>query len=150
MEEYTLNVKRTNELSAEELISIFKQRVNIFVVEQKCPYQEVDDKDYIAVHVYLTDTNNNIVAYTRIITGEDPNIISFGRVLVVKKYRHLKLGRKIVQATLDYIKLNYPKKKIQIGAQNYLQNFYHSFGFKNISPVYLEDNIPHVDMILDV
>lgn len=126
-----------------------KERVKVFVLEQECPYQEVDDKDYNATHVYLTNKDNHIVAYTRIIESDVPNSFSFGRILVVSDYRHLNLGRKIVNATIDEIKKSFPGKNIEIGAQNYLQDFYHPFGFKNTSDVYLENNIPHVNMVLD-
>lgn len=137
--------KHTNELTSKELIDILKERVKVFVVEQNCPYQEVDDDDYDNLHVCLVE-NNQLKAYTRII--DKGNHITFGRVLVVKEFRKNGLGEKIVQATIDKIKKEFPKKPIQIQAQAYLQKFYEQFGFKAISEVYLEDNIPHLDMLL--
>ena len=139
-------VKHTNELSPKELIEIFKQRVAVFVVEQNCPYQEVDDHDYNDLHVCLIE-DNNLKAYTRIIDLGDH--ITFGRVLVVNKYRKEGLGKEIVATTIEEIQKRFPKKNIQIQAQEYLQEFYESFGFKPISKVYLEDNIPHLDMLLE-
>lgn len=138
-------VKSTNELSSKELIDIFKARVAVFVVEQNCPYQEVDDDDYQDLHVCLVE-NNQLKAYTRIIDKGDH--ITFGRVLVVEKYRKEGLGKKIVAATIDEIKQRFPNQPIQIQAQAYLQKFYTGFGFKAISDVYLEDNIPHLDMLM--
>jgi len=138
-------VKSTDELSSKELIDILKARTAVFVVEQNCPYQEVDDDDYHDLHVCLIE-DNNLKAYTRIIDKGDH--ITFGRVLVVKEYRKAGLGEKIVAATIKEIKQRFPKQPIQIQAQAYLQNFYAQFGFKAISDVYLEDNIPHLDMLL--
>jgi len=138
-------VKSTNELSPKELIDILKARTAVFVVEQNCPYQEVDDDDYNDLHVCLIE-DNNLKAYTRIINKGDH--ITFGRVLVVKEYRKDGLGKKIVAATIEEIKTRLPNQPIQIQAQAYLQNFYSQFGFKAISDVYLEDNIPHLDMLL--
>lgn len=139
-------VKHTNELTSKELTEIFKQRVAVFVVEQNCPYQEVDANDFDDLHVCLVE-NNKLMAYTRIIDKGDH--ITFGRVLVVKEYRNDGLGRQIVQATINEIKKRFPNQTIQIQAQAYLQKFYESFDFKVISTVYLEDNIPHLDMLLE-
>ena len=140
-----ITVKHTNELTSKELINILKERVKVFVVEQNCPYQEVDDDDYDDLHVCLIE-DNQFKAYTRIIDKGDH--ITFGRVLVVKEFRKNGLGEKIVSATINEIKQRFPKQPIQIQAQAYLQKFYEQFGFKAISNVYLEDNIPHLDMLL--
>ncbi|WP_119325389.1 GNAT family N-acetyltransferase [Companilactobacillus musae] len=140
-----IDVKRTDDLTTQELIDILKARVGVFVVEQNCPYQEVDEDDYNDLHVRLLE-NGVLKAYTRIIDKGDH--ITFGRVLVVKEYRKAGLGEKIVAATIDEIKQRFPNKPIQIQAQAYLQKFYSQFGFKAISDVYLEDNIPHLDMLM--
>lgn len=139
-----ISVKSTNELTPKELIDILKARVAVFVVEQNCPYQEVDDDDYTDLHVRLIE-DGHLKAYTRIIDKGDH--ITFGRVLVVEKYRKAGLGQKIVAATIKEIEQRFPKQPIQIQAQAYLQEFYSQFGFKAISDVYLEDNIPHLDML---
>ncbi|MCJ0732411.1 GNAT family N-acetyltransferase, partial [Enterococcus faecium] len=116
----------------------------VFVVEQQCPYQEVDDIDGEAWHTFFQDTDGKILAYTRVY--EEAESIHFGRVLVHQDNRKDGLGRKIVQETINMIQKNFPEKPIVIGAQEYLQAFYESFGFKAISDVYLEDDIPHIDM----
>lgn len=139
-------IKNTNELEPKELIEILKQRVAVFVVEQNCPYQEVDDDDLNDLHVCLIE-DNVLKAYTRIIDKGD--YITFGRVLVVKKFRKEGLGEEIVQATIDEIKKRFPNQPIKIQAQAYLKGFYSNFGFQAISDVYLEDNIPHLDMLLN-
>lgn len=148
MKKLNLIIKETNELSPKELVNIMQERVKVFVVEQNCPYQEVDKMDETATHVLLQE-QGKLVAYARIIPHVDQVHISFGRVLVVKEYRKHKLGRKIVQAALDQIQKQFPNKEVKIQAQSYLQNFYSSFGFKAVSDVYLEDNIPHLDMVLE-
>lgn len=137
--------KKLNELTQEELLEIFKERMEVFIVEQQCSYQDIDDDDKTAQHLFLKD-NNNIIAYTRIIDKKD--YVKFGRVLVKKEYRKKNLGRKLINETITEIKKEFPNKDITIQAQHYLLNFYKSFGFKEISDVYLEDDIPHIDMIL--
>ncbi|MBC6484053.1 GNAT family N-acetyltransferase, partial [Enterococcus faecium] len=97
-----------------------------------------------AWHTYFQDTDGKILAYTRVY--EEAECIHFGRVLVHQNNRKDGLGRKIVQETINMIQKKFPEKPIVIGAQEYLQAFYESFGFKAISDVYLEDDIPHIDM----
>lgn len=147
MSEVTLNIKDTSELAVSELITIMQARTKVFVVEQNCAYQEVDDADFNARHVYFTN-HQELIAYTRIISDDNPNYIRFGRVLVAAPYRKQHFGRQIVTETIKEIQHLYPEKSIKIGAQNYLLKFYESFGFQAVSDVYLEDDIPHIDMIL--
>lgn len=149
MDRFKLKIKPTKDLSASELIKIMQARVAVFVVEQDCPYQEIDTKDENAWHVILKDQQNNqIAAYARIVDHDDGQSISFGRVLVVKSYRNQQLGRAIVTAALDHIHEKFPDQTVKIAAQDYLRNFYGSLGFKAKSDVYLEDGIPHIDMTL--
>lgn len=138
-----LTIKKTAELSSSELIEIMKQRVAVFVVEQNCPYQEVDDADFNDWHIILHE-HEHIQAYARVIDKGD--YVTFGRVLVAEPFRGQGLGRRIVRATLDMIANNFADRLIKIQAQAYLQKFYESFGFQATSAVYLEDDIPHLDM----
>lgn len=138
-------VRRTKDLDVKELLNIMKERVKVFVVEQNCPYQEIDDEDNNAIHVFLKD-EDEIAAYSRIIEYED--YYTFGRVLVTDSYRKKGLGRKIVDLTIQEIKSDQLDKPIKIQAQAYLEEFYKSFGFVSVSDTYLEDNIPHLDMEL--
>lgn len=142
-----LLIKPTTQLTNLELINIFIERTKVFVVEQNAAYQEVDESDKDAKHVFFKE-EDDIVAYTRIINDEDA--VAFGRVLVNESYRGQNLGRKIVTATLDEINANYDTKHVRISAQARLQKFYESFGFKVASEVYLEDNIPHIAMTLNL
>ncbi|MFL1695712.1 GNAT family N-acetyltransferase [Weissella kandleri] len=146
MTQYQIEIKKTADLTALEVVRIMQARISVFVVEQNCPYPEIDEKDYEALNVMMWD-GNQLVAYTRIIPHDNPKYISFGRVLVTSAYRKQHFGRTIVQATLDEIKRLNPHRPIKIAAQNYLREFYASFGFEAVSDVFLEDNIPHVDMV---
>ncbi|ANZ60888.1 GCN5 family acetyltransferase [Secundilactobacillus paracollinoides] len=141
-----LLIKQTDELTPQQLITILKARVAVFVVEQNCSYQEVDDDDFDDLHVALFNDNGDLQAYTRVMNRDTE--VNFGRVLVVDQFRKDGLGRKIVQETLDVIAQRFPNKPIKIQAQAYLQEFYESFGFEPKSDVYLEDDIPHLDMVL--
>ncbi|HLR18596.1 MAG TPA: GNAT family N-acetyltransferase [Staphylococcus sp.] len=134
-------VKNTEDLTNIELLHIIEERINVFVVEQECVYQEVDEADKDALHVILKN-GNDIVAYTRVIDCQ--SYISFGRVLVVPKYRMQGYGREIVQKTIDTINERFSTPLIKISGQAHLKTFYESFGFQSISEIYLEDNIPHI------
>lgn len=140
-------VKTFPELTTQELFQIYKLRVAVFVVEQKCYYQEVDDDDLTAYHLMFKDDQNNITAYARIIPEENATVARIGRVVVDPNHRGDGLGRELVQTALDRMPTLMPKTgKIVLAGQEYLNGFYKSFGFKNVSDVYLEDGIPHIDM----
>ncbi|WP_086348386.1 GNAT family N-acetyltransferase [Candidatus Enterococcus clewellii] len=136
-------VKTIAELTSEELLAIMKERVAVFVVEQNCPYQEIDDQDDQALHTWLQE-GTEIIGYTRIINEVDA--VHIGRVLTVKKYRGAGYGELLMERTLEAAKKAFPERLIVLGAQEYATDFYKKFGFKVISDVYLEDDIPHVDM----
>jgi ElaA protein len=141
-----LLMRSLESLESLELYKIVKLRNDVFVVEQKCPYEEFDNKDIEAMHIYLKD-DDKIVAYLRVLPpGVSYKEASIGRVLVSKKYRGNGYGRRIMKKGMDYCKTHYPGN-IKISAQTYLKEFYKSLGFKKISDVYLEDNIAHIDMI---
>ena len=142
-----MDVRQTNELTPRELVTIFKERTRVFVVEQTCYYQEVDDEDYQCFHVrILDDQTNELMAYARIMPKKDS--VTFGRVLVVEKFRRQGLGNQLLKAVLDYISTHFPGLDVEIEAQAYLTKFYGSFGFKQTSEIYLLDNIPHCQMKL--
>lgn len=134
-------IKRFNELTVDELHAIYKLRVKVFVVEQNCAYPDVDDLDKDAIHVF----NEGIKAYARIIPGKD--FIQIGRIVVEPDFRREGYGHAVLSKAIDYCQKNYPSTDIRVQAQAYLEDFYISFGFKSQSDVYLEDNIPHIDMV---
>lgn len=137
-------IKTTNELTPQELLTILEARTAVFVVEQQCPYQEVDEADRSAVHVCI-EKEGELQAYARILAEGER--IHFGRVFVVKKFRGQQLERKLVAKTMKEIEKRYPDQPVSISAQAHLSDFYGSFGFKETSEEYLEDGIPHVEML---
>ena len=138
-------IKKTTDLTSTEMIQIFQERIKVFVVEQNCPYQEVDELDYEAVHIILKD-EENFIAYTRVI--EEKDCVRLGRILVNQNFRRNNYGRQIIDRAINYVTNHSTKEIVKISAQARLVSFYETFGFKSISEVYLEDEIPHIDMVL--
>ncbi len=139
-----IEIKTFQELSKEELYSILKLRVNIFVVEQNCPYPELDDEDQNAIHFFYKE-ENQVITYVRVIPNLAGNI-RIGRVGTHKEFRGKKLSSNLMEEAMKYIKENHSSKGITLSAQEHLQQFYAKFGFSPVSDMYLEDGIPHVDM----
>lgn len=143
-----LVVKHFSELTAEELFEIYKLRVSVFVVEQNCPYQEVDDADKAAYHLWLKG-DDGIEAYARLLpAGTAFPTAAIGRVIAVK--RRLGLGSRIVSAAIDLAKEKYRADKITIEAQTYARTLYEKLGFRQTSDEFLEDGIPHIQMQLEL
>lgn len=141
------NIKRFNQLSIEEIYEILQIRNEVFVVEQKCAYQDCDGKDKHSYHLFYSH-KGKIVSYLRILEkGISYKEISIGRVLTKKEYRNKGLIRKGMLKAINFIEENLGENSIRISAQEYLKEFYKSLGFKEVSKVYLEDNIPHVEML---
>ena len=144
-------IKNFSELSTEEIYNILKLRSEVFVVEQNCVYQDIDDKDQKATHLFI-EKNNEIIAYTRIFKKgdyykENPSI---GRVVVSKKERGKELGKRIMRESILYIKNNYNNKSIELSAQKYLDKFYRELDFYAEGEDYLEDGIPHQRMFYNL
>ncbi len=144
------SIKTFEELSGQELYSILQIRNAVFIVEQNCAYQDVDNKDLSAFHLfYIKD--NAMQAYCRILpAGASYKEVSIGRFLSVKSARNLGLGKVMMQKAIQFVQEKWHKQNIRISAQQYLEAFYGSFGFKSQGSVYLEDNIPHIEMLLDL
>jgi len=142
--------KTFSELNTDELYQILRLRTEVFVVEQNCVYQDLDNKDQKAIHIYYKE-NDEIVAYTRIFkSGDYYKNPSIGRVVVSKKKRGKQLGKKIMIYSIEYIKKNLKGEKIELSAQKYLDKFYKDLGFYKIGEDYLEDGIPHQRMIKEI
>lgn len=143
-----LVVKHFSELSAEELFEIYKLRVSVFIVEQECPYQDVDDADRSAYHVWLRD-EDGIEAYARVLpAGVAFPTAAFGRVIAVK--RRCGLGTKIVAAAIETARDKLGADRITIEAQVYARSLYENLGFRQTSEEFLEDGIPHIQMQLEL
>ena len=139
-------IKPFKELSLYELYSLLKLRSIVFVVEQNCVYQDIDDKDEKALHL-LGEYNNEIVAYARLFkSGDYFDNASIGRVVIHPNVRDKKLGHELMQQAIAAIATYFNETKITISAQLYLQKFYESHQFVKTSDVYLEDDIEHIEM----
>lgn len=142
-------IKPFNELSLQELYSVLKLRSIVFVVEQNCVYQDLDGKDEKALHL-LGEFNNEIVAYARLFkSGEYFENASIGRVVIHPEARDKKFGHEMMRQAIAGIESNFNENKITISAQLYLQKFYESHGFLVQGETYLEDDIPHIEMLRD-
>ena len=143
-------LKKYKDLTLDEFHSILQLRIDVFVVEQDCPYPELDGKDKQAYHFFAFAEGNptQIIAYTRIFKpGNYYNEAAIGRVVVHSDHRKEGLGVQLMKRSIDQIESMFQTKKIKIGAQTYLQKFYESLGFKKIGKDYIEDGIPHIHMI---
>ena len=140
-------IKAFDQLSLQELYTILTLRTNVFVVEQACPYPEVDGKDPNCLHL-LGTINGELVAYLRILpAGLRYDEVSIGRVVIKPSHRGKGLGRLMMEQAIHCITNEWKESQIIIGAQAYLEKFYQSLGFEPVSEVYLEDDIQHLDML---
>ncbi|MFD2566961.1 GNAT family N-acetyltransferase [Pseudotenacibaculum haliotis] len=140
-------VKIFDELTAVEMYEMLRLRSEVFVVEQDCVYQDIDNKDQKAYHV-LGYKEDILVAYSRIFdSGYYFNLPSIGRIVVKEDERKYKYGHELVAHSIDYIQQNFTEKNILISAQTYLRKFYNSHGFQQQGEGYLEDGIPHIKML---
>lgn len=141
--------KQFDQLSINELYEILALRTEVFVVEQNCPYQDLDGKDKKALHV-LGMQNNNIVAYARILEKgiAYKNYSAIGRIVTHNSIRGKGYGDHLVRSAIEATKVSYPDTSIKISAQAHLEKFYNELGFIFTGEAYLEDNIPHIGMVL--
>ena len=139
-------VKSFEELSKLELYKVLRLRAEVFIVEQDCVYQDVDDKDQKALHV-LIKKSDEIIGYTRLFwPGDYFKEASIGRVVISKEERHNKYGSQLMKASILAVSEKMKEKKIKISAQTYLKKFYNNLGFLESGKEYLEDGIPHIAM----
>ena len=139
-------IKSFENLSVNELYDMLRLRSEIFVVEQNCVYLDLDGKDKLALHLF-GEFEDKIVAYSRLFKpGISFENASIGRVVVDANYRDRKWGHDLMREAIAGIKNHFGESKITIGAQLYLKKFYESHGFIQTSEMYLEDDIPHIEM----
>ncbi len=140
-------IKSFNELIATELYSILKARIDVFVVEQNCPYPDLDGYDKEAIHLWAEE-NGEALAYCRIFNkGIKYEVCSIGRVLTTENSRGKNLGRQLMKYAVETVENRFRTSEIRISAQDYLLKFYSEFGFEDTGIKYLEDDIPHTEMI---
>jgi len=143
-----IQIKKFSEIKTETLYQILKLRVDVFVVEQNCPYPEIDDLDQEALHFFVEE-EELIKAYLRIyFRGPVKSVI--GRVVTHADFRKAGIGRLLMSKSIKYLEKETKVQFVYLQAQHYLQDFYESFGFKAISDDYLEDGIQHVDMEMNI
>ena len=142
--------KTFDQLSLNEFHNILQLRIDVFVVEQNCPYPELDGKDKFAWHFFAVaeEDPEKIIAYTRIFKpGDYYEQAAIGRVVVNPDFRGKDLGHELIRKSIEAVERLFKTKVIKIGAQTYLKNFYKSHGFSQTGEGYLEDGIPHIHMI---
>jgi len=139
-------IRRFEALTTIELYDLLHLRSEVFVVEQNCVYQDIDYKDQKALHL-LGQDNGQTVAYARLFKPKDYfEEASIGRVMVKSMYRDKKLGHILMREAIYFMNHKLGETNITISAQLYLKKFYESHGFIQTSEMYLEDDIPHIEM----
>lgn len=144
-------LKKFSQLTTDEFHDILQLRINTFVVEQNCPYPELDGKDRTAYHYFGCTEMGQIVAYTRIFKpGDYFEFPAIGRVVVDPKHRNDGIGHELMKGSILTCEKLFGRMDIRIGAQKYLRKFYESLGFRSTGEDYIEDGIPHVYMIREI
>jgi ElaA protein len=143
---YKVVLSGLDELSPRDLYAMLKLRVDVFVVEQKCCYPELDGKDVDALHLRLL-LGSELVGSARIRkpAKSDP-AARIGRVVVALQHRGKRLGDRLMVEAIAQCERLYPESPIKLSAQTRWQGFYGAFGFVPVSEEYVEDDIPHIDM----
>lgn len=140
------------QLSLNQLYAILQARSRVFVLEQHCPYLDIDGLDESCLHLFATTPLNGkeeIAAYCRLLpAGLGFDEVSIGRVISLPIARGTGLGKELLKRSLELCQVHFPDQTIRIGAQHYLEKFYQSFGFITDSEIYMEDGIPHVEMLI--
>ncbi|NGM66922.1 GNAT family N-acetyltransferase [Sphingobacterium sp. SGR-19] len=140
-------IKAFTELNTTELYQILKLRSEVFVVEQRCAYQDIDDKDQDSYHL-MCFVNDRLAGYTRLlppgISYVEPSI---GRVVIHPDFRGLSLGKQLMENSIAACTELFESSAIRIGAQTYLKKFYTALGFIETGAPYDEDGIPHIEMV---
>ena len=139
-------IKKFDELTLNELYNIMKLRSQVFVVEQNCVYQDIDDIDKISYHLFIKGNNDIIKVYLRIFE-KDKDTAQIGRVVTDEKERKKGYATKLMEKGIELIKNGMKKNRIYLEGQVYCKNLYLNLGFKIISDEFLEDGIPHYKMI---
>ncbi|HEI2544631.1 TPA: GNAT family N-acetyltransferase [Escherichia coli] len=141
-----------SDLSVSQLYALLQLRCEVFVVEQNCPYQDIDGDDLEGENRHILGWHNGtLVAYARILKSDDElQPVVIGRVIVSEDLRGEKIGQQLMSKALESCTRHWPEKPIYLGAQAHLQNFYGQFGFIPVTDIYEEDGIPHIGMAREV
>ncbi|EEZ9093349.1 TPA: GNAT family N-acetyltransferase [Escherichia coli] len=141
-----------SDLSVSQLYALLQLRCAVFVVEQNCPYRDIDGDDLEGENRHILGWHNGtLVAYARILKSDDElQPVVIGRVIVSEALRGEKIGQQLMSKALESCTRRWPEKPIYLGAQAHLQNFYGQFGFIPVTDIYEEDGIPHIGMAREV
>ena len=141
-------IKSFEELNKAELYQIIQLRIAVFIIEQDCPYPDLDDMDQDAQHLWIEDAGE-IVCYLRVNPAGSRFLEpSLGRIVTKKSHRNRGLAEKLIKKAIDLV-CEKESRAIRISAQCYLEKYYEKFGFIKASEEYLEDDIPHIEMLKD-
>lgn len=144
----TWRTQTLDALSARELYAIFQLRLEVFSVEQNAAYQDADGKDLQSFHISGFNEQGDLIAYARILPGGIAyDEVSIGRVVTSPKVRGTGAGRQLFTKALEFVVKKYGDVPVRISAQSYLIKFYQSFGFETVGDEYLEDSLPHTEML---
>lgn len=139
--------KEFKDLTAEELYKVLRLRSEVFVVEQNCVYNDLDGKDTVSSHLWAESDGITLATCRILPPGVSYDEVSIGRIVSHPDYRHLKLGHQMMAYALEIIRNHYNTEKVRISAQVYLRKFYEQYGFVQVGEDYLEDDIPHMEML---
>ena len=145
-------IKAFSQLSVGELYDILQARSDVFVVEQNCIYSDIDGVDKSKNCYQLFGYHGDeLVGTCRLMAPglAYENYSAIGRVLIMEDYRGKQLAAPMMRAAIDAVKQYWPEVECKISAQQHLENFYQSLGFQTVTQMYLEDDIPHIGMILN-
>ena len=139
-----------SKLTTNQLYDLLKLRVDVFVVEQNCPYHEIDGRDRLeGVYHLLGYDGEELAACARLLPcGVNFNNASIGRVITAKNHRGNGFGHELMTQAIAHTQKLWPNQPVDLGAQQHLESYYARHGFETYSDMYLEDGIPHVDMRL--
>lgn len=142
--------KPYDELTLNEFHDIIALRIDVFVIEQNCPYQDVDGKDKKSYHLFGVDDDGEVVAYSRILpAGVSYKEVAIGRVVTSQKIRGTGIGYELMNKSMEQVSMLFGEVPVRLSAQQHLKKYYESFGFEQVSEMYLEDGIPHVEMLFE-
>ncbi|GAP03161.1 putative acetyltransferase [Fructobacillus pseudoficulneus] len=139
------HIKSFNELTNQEIWAIYRARAAVFVVDQQSLYQDVDEVDLEALHVFYEE-DGELLAYGRVFVKEG-DILSFGRVLTVPAARGRGLGKELIQQMMTVMAERFDQKDIEIEAQQHVIELYKRFGFTEVGDIFMDAGVPHILMV---
>ena len=143
----TWHLRSWNDWTKEEMYACLALRIRVFVIEQNCPYQDADGKDQHSHHLFAMEGDTCVACLRLVHPGVSYDEWSIGRVATDPSIRMSGTGRAMMQRAMDWLIAEQGNPPVRISAQQYLKKFYEDYGFRQVSEPYLEDNIPHIEML---